>query len=77
MSSAPLTLGVGAAGNGLRRYRILVFTVAFLVALMTVLVIWRNQSAVAQTDDIYKFADLGQNITAGNRFQTAAIWPIR
>jgi 4-amino-4-deoxy-L-arabinose transferase-like glycosyltransferase len=71
MSSAPLTRGddVNATGPALMRLRVLVFGVATAVALVTVFLIWRNQSVVAQTNDIYKFADLGRNIAEGHGLQ--------
>jgi 4-amino-4-deoxy-L-arabinose transferase-like glycosyltransferase len=49
----------------LTRYRLIVFGAAFAVALFMVLVVWRAQTVIAQTNDLYKFAQLGYNIAKG------------
>jgi 4-amino-4-deoxy-L-arabinose transferase-like glycosyltransferase len=64
-SSSSTALRADETGGRLTRYRCIVFGAAFAVALFMVMVVWRAQSAVAQTNDLYKFAELGHNIANG------------
>jgi 4-amino-4-deoxy-L-arabinose transferase-like glycosyltransferase len=70
MTSAPLRLvgDASADGKGLTSVRLIVFGGGLVIALLAVFIIWRAQSAVAQANDIYKFADLGRNIVEGHGF---------
>jgi 4-amino-4-deoxy-L-arabinose transferase-like glycosyltransferase len=62
-------LGDLPASKRLLALRLIVFGGGLCVALFTVLVFWRVQSAVAHdAQDIYKFADLGRNLAEGNGF---------
>jgi 4-amino-4-deoxy-L-arabinose transferase-like glycosyltransferase len=53
----------------LARTRLIVFGGALVVALTTVFLLWHAQSAVDQTNDLYRFAELGRNIVEGNGFR--------
>jgi len=55
----------------LLRLQIAVYGGALLVALLTVFVIWGAQGAVEQASDIYKFAELGKNISEGHGLRYA------
>jgi 4-amino-4-deoxy-L-arabinose transferase-like glycosyltransferase len=46
--------------------RLWIFTGALGIGLLTVFVLWGAQGLVDQANDIYKFAELGQNIALGN-----------
>jgi 4-amino-4-deoxy-L-arabinose transferase-like glycosyltransferase len=46
--------------------RLLIFAGAVAVGLLTVFVFWDKQGLVEQTNDLYKFAELGHNIALGN-----------
>jgi len=66
-----LTFGTdtSAAGKRLTHLRLFVFGGALSIALVTVLVLWRAQSAVEQTNDLYQFAEIGRNLAEGNGFR--------
>ncbi len=71
MITIPYWFRVDADGSGgsLTRLRLCVFAGALAVALLAVFVIWPSQSAVQLTNDIYNFAQLGQNLIEGNGFR--------
>jgi 4-amino-4-deoxy-L-arabinose transferase-like glycosyltransferase len=58
--------------NGLRALpsffslRLWVFAAALAISLLTVFVLWGKQGLVDQTNDLYKFAEIGHNIALGN-----------
>jgi 4-amino-4-deoxy-L-arabinose transferase-like glycosyltransferase len=54
------------ASSGLFRLRLLVFAGAFAIGILTVFVLWDKQGLVEQSNDLYKFAELGRNIALGN-----------
>jgi 4-amino-4-deoxy-L-arabinose transferase-like glycosyltransferase len=58
-----------ASASSVRRMRLAIFGGALAVALLMAFVIWRSQAVVDQTNDLYKFADLGRNLAAGNGFR--------
>jgi 4-amino-4-deoxy-L-arabinose transferase-like glycosyltransferase len=53
----------------LRTLQLWIFAGALTIGLFTVFVLWGKQGLVDQTNDIYKFAELGQNIARGNGFR--------
>jgi 4-amino-4-deoxy-L-arabinose transferase-like glycosyltransferase len=52
----------------LTQLRIVLYAAALAVALFATFVIWRTQAMVAQTNDLYKFAELGRSIAEGKGF---------
>jgi len=52
----------------LRVFRAFLFLLGFGLALLAVLVIWDNQSLVEQSDDPFRFANIGQNAAEGRGF---------
>ena len=48
--------------------RLWIFAGALTIGLLTVFVFWHKQGLVDQTNDLYKFAEFGQNIALGNGF---------
>ncbi|MET0792308.1 MAG: glycosyltransferase family 39 protein [Polyangiaceae bacterium] len=59
---------IGAWTEKLKHPHRLAFAVGLLAALFMTFVVWRHQSAVAQTDDPYGFGVLGRNIAEGRGF---------
>jgi 4-amino-4-deoxy-L-arabinose transferase-like glycosyltransferase len=49
--------------------RLWIFVGSFAIGLLTVFILWDKQGLVNQANDIYKFAELGQNIALGNGFR--------
>jgi 4-amino-4-deoxy-L-arabinose transferase-like glycosyltransferase len=49
--------------------RLWIFAAALAIGLLTVFVLWEKQGLVDQANDLYQFAELGQNIAHGNGFR--------
>jgi 4-amino-4-deoxy-L-arabinose transferase-like glycosyltransferase len=71
MTSHAADLREAVSDVGLKRTRIIVYLGAFAVALFATFVIWRAQAMVEQTNDLYKFAELGRSIASGKGFAFA------
>jgi len=69
MLPSPATTRTPQTAERLARLRIGIFLAAFVIALVMAFVIWRSQALVEQTNDLYKFANLGRNVAEGNGFR--------
>jgi 4-amino-4-deoxy-L-arabinose transferase-like glycosyltransferase len=70
-----MTSSPPAANYPIRRFgslaalRAIIFFGALALGFFMVFVVWRAQSVVAQTNDLYLFADMGRNIAEGRGFR--------
>jgi hypothetical protein len=60
---------LGETPGAVARLRWIIFGSTLFIALFVALFLWRSQSLVSQTLDIYRFADVGRNLAEGRGFR--------